>query len=386
MSRFRDHLNDFSELSRTYPGKIRKGKREGRKIVCYYGSRIPIEIINASGALHYPLFDGGDSGPAEAALPYLLPFINTQALYQVGQHIAGLNPITGMSDLIIIDCKECDSVRVGDVFEFLEMPVWKLGVPQDWKKEYAFNYYKLQLNNLKSKLEGLTGTLITDEDLEASIHSYNRIRFLLDKIGSLRKDLSPVISGEDFIKLNHFSLRSSPDDAIRNLERIYQDLKTEKRPFSEKLPRIMVAGRGFAFGDYTVLRVIEESGASIVTELLDEAVLQPINAPLDGNPMESIAHLYYRKMIPPCLFTPSWAERWKQVDKQIDEYNVNGLLYYMLSFDVIFDYEFPIFSKKSDEKGIPFEMIESSYDFSREATETLRTRIESFVGILGGNE
>ena len=38
-------------------------------------------------------------------------------------------------------------------------------------------------------------------------------------------------------------------------------------------------------------------------------------------------------------------------------------------------------SEWADENGVPFEMIESSYDFSREATETLKTRIESFIKI-----
>jgi benzoyl-CoA reductase/2-hydroxyglutaryl-CoA dehydratase subunit BcrC/BadD/HgdB len=97
--------------------------------------------------------------------------------------------------------------------------------------------------------------------------------------------------------------------------------------------------------------------------------------------MENIAQRYYRDMVPSCLFTPSWAVRWERVERLLEEYHVSGLLYYMLSFDVIYDYEYPLFSKRADEKGVPFEMIESSYDFSREATETLRTRIESFVKI-----
>ena len=67
----------------------------------------------------------------------------------------------------------------------------------------------------------------------------------------------------------------------------------------------------------------------------------------------------------------------------VDEYHVSGILYYMLSFDVIYDYEYPIFAKRAGEKGLPFEMVESSYDFPRGSTETLRNRIESFVKVCG---
>ena len=381
MPGLREHIREFAMLSRAYCSEIRKKKKEGNKVVCYYGSGVPIEIIHASGAIQYPLFDGGDSGPSEAALPYLLPFINTQALYQVGQHVSGLNAATPISDLIIIDCKECDKVRVGDVFEFLGLPVFKLGVPQDWKKDYAFNYYILQLNKLKEQLELVTGESLTDEKLYESIKKYNRIRELLKLIGASRVSHPPIISGEEFIKLHHYALRSKPEDAIACLDNIYNSLKLSKSSFSEKAPRIMVTGRGFAFGDYTLLRVIEDSGAVVVTELLDEATLQPTVAKVEGDPIVNIASQYYRDMVPSCLFSPSWKERWEHVDKLITDYNVNGLIYYILCFDVIYDYEFPIFSQRADNKGILFEMIESSYDFSREATETLRTRIESFIKI-----
>lgn len=383
MPTFMESLEEFAKLSRAFPSKVRRWKGEGKKVVCYYGSRVPVEIIHASGAVPYPLFDGGDTGPPEAALPYLLPFINVQARYQVGQHVSGLNPITPIADSIIIDCKETDLVRVGDAFEFLELPVWKLGVPQDWEKEIAFNYYQRQLSKLKEQLEKLTGELITNDKLVQSIKKYNRIRELLSQIGALKKEHPPVIGGEEFIKLNHYALRSEPDTAIKSLEKIYEDLKRGKGRFREGARRIMVAGRGFAFGDYTPLRIIEESGGVVVTELLDEGIVQTGEVKVDGDPMVNIAQLYYRDMVPSCLFTPSWAKRWEQVDRLLNEYHVSGLLYYLLSFDVIYDYEYPIFSKRADEKGIPFEMIESAYDFSREATETLRTRVESFIKICG---
>lgn len=74
MSMFRDDLDEFARLSRAYSSEVRKRKDESKKVVCYYGSRVPVEIIHASGAVQYPLFDGGDTGPAEAALPYLLAF------------------------------------------------------------------------------------------------------------------------------------------------------------------------------------------------------------------------------------------------------------------------------------------------------------------------
>ncbi|MGB9498810.1 MAG: 2-hydroxyacyl-CoA dehydratase subunit D [Dissulfuribacterales bacterium] len=386
MSTFREELEEFGKFSRSYSGEVWKEKKEGKKIVCYYGSKVPVEIIHASGALQYPLFDGGDSEPAEAALPFLLPVANIQSLYQVGQHELGLNPVTPIADLIIIDCKETDSVRVGDIFEFKGLPVMKLGVPQDWGNEIAFNYYKLQLSHLKEKLEKLTGKEITNESLINSIKKYNRIRQLLNEIGSLRKKNPPVIGGADFIKLNHYALKNDPDVAVSSLEKLYDRLTGEKSRFSEKVVRLMVAGRGFAFGDYTLLQMIEKAGGVVVTELLDEGMVHPGEVKLDEAPIEKIAEFYYRGMVPSCFFTPSFAKRWEEVERLKNEYQASGLLYYMLRFDVIYDHETPIFSKRADEKNVPFTIIESSYDFSRESTETLQTRVESFVKICDMRE
>jgi len=380
MKSFDEEFEKFADVSRKYTSEVLKSKSDGKKVVCSYGSYVPLEIIHSSGAAPYVLFDGGDPEPPDAALPYLLFCINVQARFQVGQHEMKLNPITPIADLIIIDTKESDSVRVGSVFEYLNLPVKKLGVPQDWEKEIAFDYYKRRLGELKKDLEELTGEEISDDKLIESISKYNRMRELLGEIGSLRKESPPPLGGEEFIKLNHYALRSDPDVAIDCLEKILETLKGKSR-FPADAPRVMVAGRGFAFGDYALPRMVERSGGVIVSDFLEEGVLHPWEVKVNGNPLESIAQSYYREKIPSCLFNPSWTKRWEYISKLIDEYNVDGLLYYLLAFDVIYDYESAIFSKKADEKGVPSAMIESAYDFSREATETLRTRVESFINI-----
>ena len=382
MASFRDNLKEFADLSRRYPSELRRLKNRGKKVVCWYGSYIPKEIICASGALQYPLFDGGDPEPPSAALQYLLFCINVQARYQVGQHVMGLNPITPIADRIIIDAKGCDDVRVGDAFEYLGLPVMKLGVPQDWEKEIAFKYYKKQLGRLKEELEELTEEEITNRKLVEAVRKYNEIRQLLDEIRRFRMEKPPVIGGEDFVKLNHYALRCDPDVAIGHLKKISENLDEEKSKFSENAPRILLVGRGFAFGDYTLPRMIEKLGGVVAIEFLDEAMIHLERVKTNGNLMENIAERYYRAKVPSCLLNPSFSKRWEYVSKLIEEYHIDGLIYYLLSFDVVYDYEYPIFAKKAEEKGIPFTMIDSAYDFSREATETLRTRVESFIRML----
>jgi benzoyl-CoA reductase/2-hydroxyglutaryl-CoA dehydratase subunit BcrC/BadD/HgdB len=342
---------------------------------------VPVEIIHASGGFPYALYDGGDAGPPEVGIKYLLSFINVQSRYQVGQHDLGLNPVTPITDLIIVDCKEADSERVASAFEFMGLPVWKLGVPQDWQKDYAFDYYVSQLEHLKAKLEELTGITIIEEKLRQSTLQYNRIRELLGLIKQKRKQDSFPLSGEDYIKLNHNVLRSKPDSAISYLDKINSALSQENSDTFRNKTRVMITGRALAFGDYALVQMLDELGAAYVTEHFDEAILHTGKIVTEGDQISNIARFYYRDIVPTCFFTPSWKVRWSNIKNLAAEYRVDGLVYYLLSFDVIYDLENSVFSKKAAEMGIPYLTLESSYNFSREATESLKSRIESFVQI-----
>jgi benzoyl-CoA reductase/2-hydroxyglutaryl-CoA dehydratase subunit BcrC/BadD/HgdB len=260
-----------------------------------------------------------------------------------------------------------------------------LGVPQDWEKEIAFNYYKKALFKLKNDLEKLTGEDITDEKLLNCIKKYNQLRDLLNYIGSLRKKHPPPIGGEDFIKLNHYALRCDLDNAINNLDGILEELKKrEETFFSDNVVRIMMIGRGFAFGDYLLLSMIEESGGVVVSELLDEGILHSEKVKVNGNPIENLAESYYKAKVPSVFFSPSFRKRWEYIVKKVNEFHVDGLIYYNLAFDCIYDHEWPIFAKKAKELDIPFIMIESAYSFSREAVAALRSRVEAFIEMCRG--
>lgn len=239
---------------------------------------------------------------------------------------------------------------------------------------------------LKSNLEKLIGEEITDKKLIDSIRKYNQLRDLLNHIRLLRKENPPPIGGEDFIKLNHYALRSDLDDAIICLERIVEELKRGETSFSDDAVRIMLIGRGIAFGDYLLLSMIEEAGGVVVSELFDEGMLRPEKVRENGAPLESISESYYKAGVPSVFLSPSFRKRWEYVSKKVKEFQVDGLIYYNLAFDVIYDHEWPIFAKWANEMDLPFIMVESNYSFLREATVALKSRVESFIEICRRNK
>ena len=65
--------------------------------------------------------------------------------------------------------------------------------------------------------------------------------------------------------------------------------------------------------------------------------------------------------------------------KLVEDFNIDGVIWYQLSFDEIYDMECPIVSKSMEEMKVPFLKLESTYEYAREAMGPLTTRIESFI-------
>lgn len=375
-----DTLGELAQIARTRPEKLKGQKEKGVKIVGYIGRFVPEELIHASGAVPYLMCRGGEPEPPDAVIPYMLRFMSPYARSQIGYHLLGIDPVVPMLDLIVAQCSDCHESRLADLFEYFELPTTRLGVPPDWKKSLSREYYQKRLTWLREKLEVLTGNKISDEKLKKSIESINQTRDLLSRINLLRKKQPPPIGGYDFIRLNHYSFYCDLEKLLPKLNGLYEQLQKGKSPFSREAPRILLAGHVVGMGDYVVPKLIEDSGGVVVAEFLDEGMRQCAwNVKTDGDLMRNLGETYYSKRTPPSIFQPAWEERVESIKKLIRDFNIDGVIWYELSFEEIYDLECSIISKAMGEMNMPFLKLESSYEYSREAVGPLTTRVESFI-------
>jgi len=373
-------LGELAEVTRTRPEKLKEQREKGVKIVGYIGRFVPEELIYASGALPYLLCRGGQPEPPDAVIPYMLRFMSPYARSQIGYHLLGIDPVIPMLDLIVAQCSDCHESRLADLFEYFKLPTARLGVPPDWEKSLSRDYYYKELTRLGEKLEGLTGNKISDEKLKESISSINKIRDLLRKINLLRKEQPPPIGSDEFIRLNHYSFYCDLEKLPPKLNDLYGQLQKGKSPFPKGMPRLLLAGHVVGVGDYVVPKLIEASGGVVVAELLDEGMRQCAwNVKTDGDLMRNLVETYYLERTPPSIFQPVWEERVEFIKKLIRDFNIDGVIWYGLSFEEIYDLECSIASKAMDEMNIPFLKLESSYEYAREAMGPLTTRVESFI-------
>ena len=100
-------------------------------------------------------------------------------------------------------------------------------------------------------------------------------------------------------------------------------------------------------------------------------------------PRSAFLRMYFLERTPPSTFQPAWKDRIRFITKLVNDYSVDGVIWYQLSFDEVYDLECSVVAKSMDEMNIPFLKLESSYEYSREAVAPLTTRIESFLEPLG---
>ena len=138
-------------------------------------------------------FDTVSPEPPDAVLDYMLRFMNPLARSMAGFLELGLDPVTPMSDLLVTQQTDCHVGRVTELLEFKGIKVNKVGVPADWDKPVAFEYYVASLRKMLAQVEEITGKSVDPALAKEYFEKANKINELFRKINELRKKENPPI-------------------------------------------------------------------------------------------------------------------------------------------------------------------------------------------------
>lgn len=353
---------------------INQWKNEGKKVLGYFCSYIPEEIIYAADVLPVRVRARGctDTPMGDA---YMTP--TACSFTRCCLELANRKEYKFLDGIVSCNC--CDQIRrlYDNIRYKAPFPFhYIMGIPGN-VNETTLDWFKHEISKFKHTIEDKFNVSITDENLRETIRKYNESRSLLKEMYMLRKRDNPPITGTDIMKIITAGI-SIPRDQFNDL--LSQLLKeTDNREGnSDHRARIMVVGSMLDEPEY--LEIIEDLGGLIVTDslclgtryfwdLVDE----------DKNPIDALAERYLSKVSCPRM-TDGHPARSEFMMKMIKEFNVDGVIFERMKFCALWWAEIFMLRNKLKEEGIPFLDLEREYVLS--GAGAMKTRVQTFMEIL----
>lgn len=374
------------------PSRITKAKKEGKKVVGYFCPHVPEELILAAGMLPVRLAFGGELEPVSAGEDFLKSYSCSFARSCLGYKKLSDNFYYTNVDAICV-AYTCDSMRrIQEYWEkYFDIPTFSLGLTQTHDrfrtKPHAIEYFKNELNLLRRKLSDFSGKEIKDKDIRNAITLCNKIREKLWLLYEYPQDKQSPIEWRDVLDITHSGFLIERTDFLHELENIVKDLRNKKSKGGspDTRPRLMIGGSIISIGDHKVLDIIKQAGANIVADSTCTGSMfsrkRVSISGIIGNPIDALAERYLYNI--PCPFMTDLPKRLNRVIRIARDYEIQGLVYYNLKYCDIWRAEFKFIKDALyKELSIPSLLIET--DYSPTDVGTIRTKVEAFLEMIGG--
>ncbi len=366
-------LTRAAELNSQKEERVRHLRREsGMPVIGYICCFAPPEIIRAAGAIPYQITGrpGESTSEADAYMePYGCTYVRnvfTQALKERLDFLDGL-----------VISHSCDMVqRLYGIWTYYRpLPYSRLfNVPHQVTPQ-AERFFKRELGFFRESLEDFTGREVTAESLAEEIKLTNSNRALIRELYRLRLENPPLIKGSEMLELL-LAGRWLPSGEFHSL--LKETLAGVKERFPQGLHRPRFLVWGSLLDDITFYRMIEEAGGEVVTD--DTCIgfrLFEKDIPLSGDPYEALKNHYFINFQCPRTDRGPGRNRFDYILERAREYNVDGVIAYIISFCDPHKFDYPDLRDYLKEAGFPMLLIDDNYSFA--PAGAIQTRLQAFI-------
>jgi benzoyl-CoA reductase subunit C len=358
---------------------VRDWQDKGGKVVGYFCSFIPEEILMAAGCLPFRMRGTGSTG-TELSDAYF-----TQLNCSFPRHCFN-QALKGEYDFLdgVIVGNSCDHMRyIYDNWKHssLKTPYLRLLYRPNKAGGEMVGYYRHELASFIESMEKHFGRQITNERLWTAIKLSNETRRLQRKLYELRKKLNPPITGVEALAVMVASTAMPKERYNEGLKQLLDELDNSEG-HRDYVSRLMIIGANL--DDPFLSNLIEEQGGLVVVEHTcfgTRMMWETIDEKGD-DPLGAIAE-YYVSRRPSCPRSyGEYPQRIALVKEMVKLFSVDGIIGERLaSCDVCTGEHYML---KSDLKkaAIPFASLEREYIPT--FTGQLRTRIQAFLEAIRG--
>ncbi len=368
--------DELAGVARGSSSYIREWKaRTGRKILGYFCTNTPEEMIQAAGFLPFRILPS--SGSISLASRHLQSY--SCSLVQSSLE-AGLRGDLDFLDGTVFP-HTCDSIqRLSDIWAAnLKFPFhWDVVLPVKLYTETARTYLIQELRRFRRGLEEFTARPVSDADLQAAITLLNENRRLLREVYLRRARHPDRLSASYFwavIKTANLMPKEDHNSSLKAL------LSSFSGATSSAFHRVGLFLIGSVCDDLPFYRLLDSSGAYVVgDDLCTGWRYFSDDVSLDGDPIEALADRLMHKVPCPCKHNPE-IDRGEKILQRVKDSGARGVVFLLLKFCDPHAFDYPYLKEKLEKSRIPSLLLE--IEPGGYAAGAIETRLAAFLETLG---
>jgi len=368
-------ISEFMEIAERPFIYLKNWKTQtGKKILGYFCTNTPEEIIQAAGLLPVRLLGSKES--ISLAAKHLQSYSCSLVQSSLESALRGdLNFLDGT-----VFPHTCDSIqRLSDIWvENLGFPFhWDLVLPVKLHTESARIYLIQELHRFRQGLQEFTGCPISDEDLRSSIVLANANRSFLRELYQIKNRNANLFSAAEFSAIVKTATLWPKDGHNAKLEWLLSWAE-HSHPVANAGVRLFIAGS--VCDQFPLFNLFDTCGVSIVgDDLCTGWRYFSADVSVTGNPIEALADRLIRKVPCPCKYNPG-LDRGTDLLQRVEQSHAQGVVFLLLKFCDPHAFDYPYLKKRLDERNIPSLLLE--IEPGGLPLGAIETRLQAFVETL----
>ena len=372
-------VREFAAVAADPKGQLKKYKEAGYKCIGVLPYYAPEELVHAAGMVPLGMW-GSNKKTISKAKEYCATFYCTIAQLDLEMLL------DGTCDLLdgVITPAICDTLRpmTQNIRVAMEgkLPTIFLAHPQYRRPEFGLEFCRAQYTHVKTELEKIRGSAITDDELRESIKVYNRSRAARREFVKLASEHCDVIDPlmRSAVLKSAFFMRK--EEHTEKLEALNAELKALP---AAKWTGVKIVTSGIVVDSPALLKVLKDNKVAIAADdVAHESRGIRVDADETGDPMAALCKQFAEQDYDVLLYDEESSQnrRGEFVAKLVKDSGAQGLVLFMQQFCDPEEMEYPYLKKALDKHKIPF--IKLGVDQQMRDFGQASTAIQAFVDVL----
>ncbi len=362
---------------RNFPTVRSWKKATGGMAVGCFPVYTPVELIHAAGMLPAGVIGGGNQIELAHADSRFQSFVCS--VIKSTLELAMTNRLDCFDGMVFNSI--CDPARnLASIYKrnFPELHVEFIHYTQNPASPSAAEYLESEYDRVLTSFSQWSGRKVTDADVEASIHIYNKVRRLLRELYALRAASPERVSATDSYILTRATTLLPPEESINILEKALADYRSVDAKPKDRI-RVLVIGAFCEQPPLELIQSLEQAGCYLLDDdfLLGWRFFKD-DIIVDGErPIRAMAERYLNHSVHASVKHDLRKPRALELINRVKELKADAVIFLGAKFcePALFDYA--LYRRALEEHGIQHLFLE--FEEKMWLYDRVRSEVETFV-------